>query len=355
MIFHLPDLGEGLPDAEIVAWAVKVGDLVNKDQTLVSLETAKALIDVPSPIGGRILKLFGNPEDVIKTGEPLVEFETEKEDMDTVAGKLEVGDTVLHEPNLKIMPAVRALAKRLQVDLNTINPMHSNGVLTTAEVEEAAKILSKAGPIQLFKGVRRTMAVTMSQSHAEVVPVTVMDDAKCLNWSLDADITVRLIQAIIFAMKKEPSLNAWYDTKAIGRRLISEVNIGIAMDTEEGLFVPVIQGAENYDAMGLRKRLDVLKEEVRTRKILPENLRGASITLSNFGKFSGRYANSIIVPPTVAILGAGSLREEIVAMDGKPTVCQVLPLALTFDHRAVIGGEATRFLGAVIQFLESLG
>lgn len=354
MIFNLPDLGEGLPDAEIATWYVKVRDWVEKDQNLVSLETAKALVDVPSPMAGRLVKLFGHRGDIIKTGEPLVEFEAEKKDTGTVAGRLEESNTVLKENTVHIMPAVRALATRLQVDLKSIKPTNPDGILTTKDVEEAAKKISAAGSLELLKGVRRTMAVSMSQSHTEVVSVTVVEDAKCINWSKTEDITIRLIQAIIFAAKKEPALNAWYDGKAIGRRLIDEINIGIAMDTADGLFVPVMHHADKADPITLRKRLDLLKTEVQSRKILPENLKGASFILSNFGKFSGRYANPIIMPPTVAILGAGSLREEVVVVNGKSTVCPVLPLSLTFDHRAVTGGEATRFLGAVIQCLENI-
>src|SRR5690349_11331796 len=155
MIFNLPDLGEGLPDAEIVAWYVEVGDWVEKDQNLVSLETAKALVDVPSPMAGRLVKRFGNPGDIIKTGEPLVEFEAEKKDTGTVAGRLEESNTVLKEHTVQIMPAVRALAKRLQIDLQSIRPRNPDGVLTTKDVEEAAKKIRDGGSIELLQGVRR--------------------------------------------------------------------------------------------------------------------------------------------------------------------------------------------------------
>lgn len=370
-IFKLPDLGEGLPDAEISEWHVQVGDEVKLDQSLVSMETAKAVVEVPSPVTGRVIKLFGKPGDIIQTGSPLVEFEhgeqeivpEKEEDRGTVAGRLETSNTVLQESHLaiagrtqnsvKATPAIRALAQRLNVELGSVTPTGPNGTILTQDVEHAAHALQGAGPLELLKGTRRVMAQIMSQSHAEVVPVTVMDDAHLLHWSADFDITVRLIQAIVAACQQEPALNAWYDSKAVGRRLMPECNLGLAMDTTDGLFVPVIHKAEKYDAKGLRQRINALKSEVETRSILPENLRGATLTLSNFGKFAGRYASPVVVPPMVAILGVGRLREEVVAIKGEIKICSVLPLALTFDHRAVTGGEATRFLGIVIKSLES--
>lgn len=378
-IFKLPDLGEGLPDAEISAWHIKVGDTVTVDQNIVSMETAKAIVEVPSPFNGKIKKLYGNVGDVIQTGQPLVEFESEgnaanpqsshtekqPENAATVAGRLEVGNTVLKESptgiastrsqqSLKATPAVRALAQRLNVDLTNVHPTGPNNTITTQDVEQASQHLQSAGDLELLKGVRRTMAQVMSKSHLEVVPVTVMDDAKLYrwNWNEKQDITVRLIQAIVAATKKEPALNAWFDGKALGRRLIKNVNLGLAVDTTDGLFVPIIHEAENKDAKTLRSDVDRLKNQTEKRSLSREDLQHGSIILSNFGKFAGRYANPIIVPPMVSILGVGSLREEIIAVESQPKVSFVLPLALTFDHRAVTGGEATRFLGAVIEHLE---
>ncbi len=130
------------------------------------------------------------------------------------------------------------------------------------------------------------------------------------------------------------------------------IHLGIAIDTDDGLFVPVLRDVKRKDATSLRRELDALKARVRTRKIPPEELRGNTFTLSNFGTFAGRYADPIVVPPTVAILGAGKVRAEVVAAEGAPAVHRVIPLSLTFDHRSVTGGEAGRFLGRVIEDLE---
>lgn len=362
-IFKLPDLGEGLQEAEIREWHVSVGDEVKVDQLLVSVETDKAVVDIPSPQSGRIQKLNGGPGDILQVGAALVEFEgaeAEPTDKGTVVGRVEVGQEVVNEkPTLagpaamgaKAMPAVRALAQRLDVDLSVVTPSGPDGTVTAADVQRVAKILAEVGPLEPLRGVRRAMARSMTQAHAEVAVVTVVDDADIDAWKEGEDTTLRLIRAIVAACKVEPALNAWYDSHAVGRRLIEKIDIGIAVDTSDGLFVPVLHDVGNRNPDDLRKGLDALKKDVQARTVPPEELRGYTITLSNFGKFGGRYADPVVVPPTVAILGAGHSRPEVVAVDGKPTVHQILPLSLSFDHRAVTGGEATRFLAAVIEDL----
>ena len=275
-------------------------------------------------------------------------------------GRVETGSQVLKEETsagvkaatgVKVSPAVRALARQLEVDLSVVTPSGRDGVITSEDVQRVAKILSEVGALQPLRGVRRAMAQSMSNAAAEVVPVTVCDDADINAWAADEDVTVRLIRALVAGCREQPSLNAWYDSHSMGRRLIDKVDVGIALDTADGLFVPVLRDVGNADAKDLRRRIDVMKEAVRSRRIPPEELRGNTITLSNFGLFGGRYADPLVLPPTVAILGAGRLRDEVVAVDGKPAVHRIIPLSLTFDHRAVTGGEATRFLVTVMDDL----
>lgn len=367
-IFFLPDLGEGLAEAEIHEWYVKEGDSVKVDQPMVSMETAKAVVDVPAPQAGKIVKLYGNKGDIIQTHGALVEFETsaelEKKDQGTVVGSLEESTTLLDEGTMiigavkkngvvtKAMPAVRALAKQLNVDLNLVTATGPQGQITSEDVKKAATPISKfTGNVETLHGVRRSMAIVMTQSHQEVVPVTLMDDADVTQ--IESDFTAHLLKAMVAAVIAEPSLNAWYDGKNMERCLHKEVNIGLAMDTEEGLFVPVLKDMANKSADKLRAEIDCFKKSVRARTVAPSDLQGATITLSNFGTIAGRYANPIIVPPMVAILGCGKLRDEVRARAGKMEIRRVAPLSLTFDHRAVTGGEATRFLAAVIKQLES--
>lgn len=370
-IFHLPDLGEGLPDAEVREWYVKEGDEVKVDQPIVAMETAKAVVDVPAPRGGKIFKLHGKPGDVIKTGAPLVEF-SDGEDAPakgTVVGNIEVGNTVLEESatgikqrattsaSIKAIPAIRALAKKLNVDLATVTATGTGGQITAEDVEHAthqsAATTTLAEGYEPVRGVRRAMAVAMAQSHAEVVPVTIMDDADIFAWPENTDITLRVVRAIVAGCKAEPSLNAWFDGKGMARLLHTEINLGIAMDSPEGLFVPVLKNIAQRKAEDLRSNLNTFKEQVKARTIPQDDLKGATIMLSNVGVFAGSYASPIIVPPIVAILATGRIREAVVAHDGKPAIHRVLPLSLTIDHRAITGGEAARFLAAVIQDLQS--
>ncbi len=364
--FKLPDLGEGLQEAEIVEWYVKEGDEISVDQPLLAVETAKAIVDVPSPEGGMIAKLFVNVGDIPKVGDVLVEFKTdtkqqeEKKDSGTVVGEMETNKGTITEAaskigkggkgngGIKATPAVRALAHRLNVDLSVVTPSGADGVITAADVERAAKVLEQAGPLETLRGVRRAMAHIMTQAHEEVADVTIVEDADINAWPKGTDATQRLIRAIAVACKAEPSLNAWYDSKEMGRRLLDHIDLGVAVDTPDGLFVPVLRDVAKRSPDELRAALNKIKEDVNARTIPPEEMRGYTITLSNFGSFGGRYADPIVVPPTVAILGAGRMRDAVVAVDGQAVVHRIMPLSLTVDHRAVTGGEAARFLMAVI-------
>ncbi len=367
-IFNLPDLGEGLADAEIREWRVKEGDSVTVDQPLVCMETAKAVVEVPSPQAGTIKKLYGAVGDVINTGAPLVEYESAEKDKGSVVGsleessqRLEEGDVIIgtakqQATSVKAMPAVRALAKQLNVDLNTVTATGPQGQITQEDVKNFAS--QKSGGItqaEKLHGVRRAMAIGMAQSHQEIVPVTIIEDADVTHWTSETDMTASLMRAIVAGVKAEPALNAWFDGKSLERRLFPEINLGLAMDTEEGLFVPVIKDIANYTAKDWRASIDAFKKSVKSRTVTPGELQGATITLSNYGMIAGRYATPIVIPPMVAILGCGKMREAVAVYEGKMAIRKIAPLSLTFDHRAVTGGEATRFLAAVIKDLEQAG
>ncbi len=371
-IFKLPDLGEGLTEVEVVEWLVHVGDEVTEDQPMASVETAKAIVEIPCPQTGKIVKLYGEVGDIVNVGDPFVEFASDTKsttqapakpptkDTGTVAGKIEVGKGTVKESataigsattNIKATPAVRALARRLNVDLSVVTPTGPSETISATDVQRVAKIFEDVGPLEPLRGVRRAMANTMTMANAEVVPVSIYDDVDIETWKGKDDITMRLIRAILAGCQAEPTLNAWYDSHSIGRRILKKVHLGIAVDTKDGLFVPVLRDVGNRETDDLRQGLDTMKQAVRDRNIPPEELRGYTFTLSNFGVFGGRHASPIIVPPTVAILGAGRLRQEVVAANGKPVIHWVMPLSLTFDHRSVTGGEATRFMAIVVDSL----
>ena len=366
-IFNLPDLGEGLPDAEIHEWFVKIGDVVTEDQPLVSMETAKAIVDVPSPQHGTIETLYGQVGDIIKTGMPLLKFATEESarpDQGTVVGHLEqstessADDFIIGTHDItraKATPAIRLFAKKAGIDLKTITGSGEHGIITREDVTRAIDHQNQLPEgFEPLRGVRRSMLHSMVESHQEVVPVSIFDQADITDWVETGDISVRLIKAICVAVAKEPTLNAWFHTKHSAIKCFQEINLGLAMDSADGLFVPVIHDAAQYSDEALRQIINDYKKGVDDRSLPADKFQKATITLSNFGKFSGRYASPVIVPPMVAILAVGRLFESVAMHQGNLCVRKILPLSLSFDHRAVTGGEATRFLGSVIEAIQSI-
>jgi pyruvate dehydrogenase E2 component (dihydrolipoamide acetyltransferase) len=195
------------------------------------------------------------------------------------------------------------------------------------------------------------MAQNMAFAQAEVAAATIMEDAVIEAWAPGEDVTVRLVRALVKGCQAEPVLNCWFESATLSRRVLRKIDLGIAVDTPDGLFVPVLRDVANRKAADIREGLDRMRADVAGRRIPQEEMRGATITLSNFGTIAGRYASPVVLPPTVAILGAGRMREEPVARNGEVRVGRVIPLSLTFDHRVVSGGEAGRFLAAVISDL----
>ena len=449
--FHLPDLGEGLPDATIVEWLVKEGDSVKLDAPLVSMETAKAVVEVPSPFTGKLLKQHGAAGDVINTGAPLAEFEldpkgkqraenaagghhapaqptkgagapapvngdkviasdeggeikkggtVDREDEGTVVGAVSSSNEVRTEQagivgGVKAVPAVRAMARKLKVDLARVQATGAGGVVTMQDVKNAAaagtaqrgtapaaaptaarvapaavaapqrSTVSQSGkpmrttppsvqatgqPEQL-KGVRRNMARVMADARDRVVQTTIVDDADLHQWLGKQDITGRTVRAIVAACKAEPALNAWFDDQNLSLTKHPHVDLGIAVDTPDGLFVPALRNADMLDARGMREGINRLRAQVEDRSIPASELTGYTISLSNFGMFAGRYGTVVVVPPCVAIVGVGKLSHDVVAVMGGIEVHRRLPISLTFDHRACTGGEAARFLKAILDDL----
>jgi 2-oxoisovalerate dehydrogenase E2 component (dihydrolipoyl transacylase) len=410
--FNLPDLGEGLAEAEIVRWHVNVGDAVKVDQPMVAVETAKAVVEVPSPYTGRIQALHGKPGDVVATGAPLVEFDVQSgsssapakkkeapaaqkadprkaDDSGTVVGSMPTSDEELvetavagsdiHTPRdrIRAAPAVRALAKRLGVDLASVRGTGRGGLITVDDVMTTsgptsmhaaatvtalkttppiargpASIASPSGEPEKLRGLRRAMHQSMSLARDSVMNCTLFDDADLHDWRKGEDFTIRLLRAIGAAAAAEPALNAWYDGENQTRRAMARVDVAMAVDSPDGLLVPVVRDVGKRPTTELRADVDRLKRAARDRTVAPEDLRDFTFMLSNFGMIAGRYATPVVVPPAVAILGAGKLSHDVVAVMGGIEAHLRMPLSLTFDHRCVTGGEAARFLAALIRDLE---
>jgi 2-oxoisovalerate dehydrogenase E2 component (dihydrolipoyl transacylase) len=410
--FNLPDLGEGLQEAEIVSWHVKEGDTVKVDQPLLSVETAKAVVDVPSPWTGKIAKLYGKAGDIIPTHSALVDFDIEggaaapakkeeaaaqkaapdakksvpiAEDSGTVVGNVPTSNAVVAETaiirkkqkqepqRVKALPSVRILAKQMGVDLAGIPPTGKNDTVSADDVRNASqgggrgaapsapvakwdvpakRTDVKYGVAEPLRGPRRAMHASMTKSRSEVAECTLFDDADIHNWMPGQDITVRIVRAIVAGCRAEPELNAWYDGEKLERTIHERVDLAMAVDTPDGLIVPILRKVESKNAQQLRDDLNRIKEATRNRSVSPADMKDPTFTLSNFGMMAGRYATPVVVPPQVAILGTGGLRHDVVPVMGGIEVHKRVPLSITFDHRCITGGTACRWLAAVIKDLE---
>jgi len=207
--------------------------------------------------------------------------------------------------------------------------------------------------MQAFHSTRRAMAMVMAKANREVALVTLFDEADIQHWDKNEDISLRLLQAFIPACKQEPNLNAYFDGEKIASEVFEEINLGVAVDTKNGLFVPVIKNIATKSNEELRNEINRFKQKAKDNAFKPDDLHNPTITLSNFGSMAGRFATVAIVPPQVAIIGVGKMYDAIVAENNQPAVHRVLPISLSFDHRAVTGGEASRFLHAYINALSS--
>jgi pyruvate dehydrogenase E2 component (dihydrolipoamide acetyltransferase) len=404
-VFKLPDLGEGLSEAEVLRWHVQVGDRIEVDAPMLAVETAKAVVEVPSPVSGTITALHAKAGDRIEIGAPLVEFALDEgsaaspaqQAADSAAEVIaaeesaDSGTVVGHMPSTadeypgsrafestatatsaraRAVPAARALARSLGVDLEGVAGSGRGGLITVEDVMQragpgrAATRAEAAAPaplqplpewtteVQPLRSLRRAMAQSMSASRDSVAACTVFDDADLHRWGGAGDYSARVLRAILAGVRAEPGLNAWYDAASESRILIREIDVGLAVDTPDGLIVPVLRHVESLGAAPLRAELDRLKRAARDRTVQPAELRNFTFMLSNFGTLAGRYATPVVVPPAVAILGTGRVRQDVLAAEGRFEIHARMPLSLSFDHRVVTGGEAVRFLGAVIGDLE---
>lgn len=382
----LTDIGNGLTEAEIVSWLVRVGDTVEANQTLVEVETDKAVVEISAPKGGTVLSLHGEVGDTVPVGATLVVLgdagET-PEPLDDGAGAFaETGIAAGYAPTaetmadaappvvevamemadthpVRAMPLVRKLAKEHDIDLASVNPSGSRGQITRADLMEAVAARGAAKvpavPRAAMSKLRRTIAKHMAQSWEEIPHVTVWGPAeatrliearKRTGLPLDA----LLIRAMTPSLEEYPDFNASFD----GESLVPNetCNIGIAVDTDAGLLVPVVKNVTALSNDDLGKEIERLVIGARSRTLGPDELSGQTWTISNVGAVGGRYGTPIIPIGTTSIIAVGRARDEVVARYGQPVVAPMMPLALSFDHRVIDGAEASRFLEHVIESIE---
>lgn len=387
--FVLPDLGEGITEGEIRKWVVKEGDSVEEHQTVLEIETDKAVVEVPSPKKGKVLKISKEEGEIAKVGEVLMVIAAEGELVEAKpkaeAIELEekekpksvsvVGVLPEEEEEVLATPAVRAMARESGVKLEGLKGSGPGGSITKDDVTKASEKgrEGKEAPDQYgdverrpLKGLRRTISKNLTMSQKITAFVTGMEEADITDlWNLrerekrgllekGVHLTFMpfFIKAVLHALAEHPYLNASINEEREEIILKKYYNIGVAVDTPDGLMVPVIKEPAKKTIHELALELQDLSVKARERKIKLEEMRGGTFTITNWGHFGGTFATPIINYPEAAILGTGKISEKPWVKDGQIVIRKILPLSLTFDHRVTDGVDASRFLTRVVNYLE---
>jgi len=373
--FKLPDLGEGITEGEIRCWLVHEGDMVTEHQPVAEIETDKAVVELPAPRAGRVARIAREEGAMAKVGEVLMiiaepgESEPVRPLSVSVVGTLpeaEEAGAVL------ATPAVRRRARELGVRLEELSGSGPRGSVTLDDVARAASPAKAAedrhGEVEriLLRGVRRTIARNLVKAHLATAFVTCMAEADVsdlcelrlreLETLKEKGIHLTFfpffIKAVQHALVAHPLLNAAVDEEREEIVVKKYCNIGVAVDTADGLMVPVVKDVARKSILDLALEIQRLGGRARERKISLEEMQGSTFTITDFGPFGGTYATPIINYPDVAILGCGRIADKPWVKDGQIVIRKVLPLSLTFDHRVTDGVDAAGFLTKVAGYLE---
>jgi pyruvate dehydrogenase E2 component (dihydrolipoamide acetyltransferase) len=373
--FKLPDLGEGITEGEIRRWLVHEGDMVTEHQTVAEIETDKAVVELPAPHAGRVARIALAEGEIAKVGEVLMIIAEPGESAPTRPRSVSVVGTLPEaekEAAVLATPAVRRRARELGVRLEEISGSGPRGSVTLDDVAKAASPAKPAedrhGEVERvpLRGVRRTIARNLVKAHLATAFVTCMADADVSDlWELrlrelsalkDKGIHLTFfpffIKAVQHAIVSHPLLNAAVDEEREEIVVKKYCNIGVAVDTADGLMVPVVKNVERKSILDLAMEIQRLGERARERKITLEEMQGSTFTITDFGHFGGTYATPIINYPDVAILGCGRISDKPWVKDGEIVIRKILPLSLTFDHRVTDGVDAAGFLTKVAGYLE---
>lgn len=413
-LFNFPDIGEGLEEGTVLEWYVQTGQTVKAGDLLVKMETDKVAADIPSPKAGTILKLFGGVGDVIHVGHPLVEMDvksaagkqenllsdstvvpsTEEDNAASVVGTMEMADvhallpasdevvsttTIVNSAGKSFAtPHVRAMAKELDLDINHVAGTGPGGRVSKEDIEQ---YVSTKSPVEKtvfaqsyeqedvsyepLSQIRKTIARNMINSKHSAAHVTVFEEVeiseliairekyKMKYAERDARLTYLpfIVKATVLALKQHRILNSQMDMD--NNRMIykNRYNIGIAMDTPEGLVVPVIKDADRMSVFEITQKITEFGLKAKERKLTLEDMKDGTFTITNFGSISGIYGTPVINYPQAGILGIGRIVKQPVVKDDQIVIGNVLGLSLTVDHRIVDGGDTARFVKQIIDHL----
>ncbi len=401
--FRFPDVGEGITEGEIVKWLVKEGDEVEEDQTLAELETDKAVVEIPSPYKGTVLKRHFQEKDIIKVGEVLVtigkkgetltEAEAVSGDKDSpveekpaqgIVGEIVVSDTEIKD--VSATPKVRRMAKDMGIDIKTVLGTGPSGRITEEDIQRAKgqslppksekkpafKILSKYdfyGILERLplRGVRRATAKRMIESVSKAAHVCHMDEAdvtelvkirgelkgKAEEQNIKLTYLPFIIKAVVASLKTHPFLNATMDEVEEEIIIKKYYNIGVAVDIPDGLIVPVVKAVDQKSLFVLAEEIQNLVKSARERTLDMADLKGGTFSITNVGMIGGEFATPIINYPEVAILATMKIADRARVENGAVVVKKTLPLCLAFDHRVIDGAEVARFMNDLINLLEN--
>jgi pyruvate dehydrogenase E2 component (dihydrolipoyllysine-residue acetyltransferase) len=348
--FKLPDLGEGLTEGEIARWLVSEGQDVAEDDPLVEIQTDKTTVEIPSPAAGTVTRILVDEGKVVPVGTVLV-----------VIGGEPDGDQPRAEPQKEVQaappkpagkgratPLVRKIAQELNVDLDTLTGTGPQGRITEDDVRAAAA--PQEGRREPLRGVRRLIAEHMARAHREVPAVTWVEECDFSNTDLKL-LLPTVLKACADSLKEFPELNARLEGDEIV--YLDRYDLGVAVQTEQGLVVPVVHDCDARSVDDLRADVDRLAESARAGSLKPEELRGSTFTVTSAGKLAGLFQTPIVNHPEVAILSVGRIAERPVVRDGEIGTAKVGYVSVTFDHRVIDGARAAEFGLAVIRRLES--
>jgi pyruvate dehydrogenase E2 component (dihydrolipoamide acetyltransferase) len=379
--FKLPDLGEGIAEVELRRWLVKDGDRVTEHQPLLEVESDKAVVEVPAPHTGIVTGIHRHDGEMIEVGELLLTITGEGEEMPELPRKAgivgllpeaEVEERTAFGSGVMATPQVRKLARERGIDLGSIRGSGPHGSVTRDDLEpsgaEQESPEREFGPVERIplRGVRRAIARNVLASQRLTAFVTGMEEADvtelvALRSREQEEVEAHgahmtylpfFIKAAQHALREHPFLNASIDDATETIILKKHYHFGIAVDTPDGLMVPVIRDVDKKSIIELAVEINRMVLEARERTISREEMRGSSFSITNFGHFGASFATPIINWPDVAILGCGRIAERPWVHGGVITIRKILPLSLTFDHRITDGADAARLLAKVVRYLE---
>ncbi|MFC0429687.1 dihydrolipoamide acetyltransferase family protein [Kutzneria buriramensis] len=383
-LFRLPDLGEGLTEAEVLGWKVAVGDTVHVDQVVIEVETAKAAVEVPVPFEGTVLKLFAEAGSVVSVGEPLIAVGAAAQAAESGSGNVLIGYGTKDEPRTRrrrakaavataaapaapaveqapkvISPLVRKLARDNGIDIATITPTGPDAIVLRKDVEAAIAKPAPAvdGERIPLRGMRRAIADKLSRSRSEIPDATTWVDVDATGLMearkvIGVGVLALMARIVVAGLARYPELNSTVDTERQEIVRFKAVNLGFAAQSDRGLVVPVVRNANRLTTLELAAELTRLTELARAGTLTPEDMTGGTFTLNNYGVFGVDGSTPIINHPEAGLLGVGRIVDKPWAVDGQLAVRKVTQLSFTFDHRVCDGGVAGGFLRYVADCVE---